>query len=53
MNTQLSRMPCWSARLPLASRIAQDKTSPEAYSRVAIGTGGGKTISFNFLSCST
>jgi len=31
--------------------LAQDKTSPEAYSGVAIGTGGsvgGKTIQFDF-----
>jgi len=36
--------------LPLLS-FAQDKTSPEAYSGVAIGTGGsvgGKSISFDF-----
>jgi hypothetical protein len=54
MNTQPSRIAPFIlfllVSLPLVAS-AQDKTLPEAYSGVAIGTGGsvsGKTISFDF-----
>jgi hypothetical protein len=54
MSTQLSRIALFLAFLllwvsPLV--YCQDKASPEAYSAVALGTGGsvgGKTIQFNF-----
>jgi hypothetical protein len=55
MNTQLSRIPLFTSVVLLVSlsltASAQDKTRPEAYSGVAIGTGGGvggKTLSFDF-----
>ena len=54
MPTQVSRIvvvvACLFVCLSLAG-IAQDKTSPEAYSGVAIGSGGsvgGKSIQFDF-----
>jgi len=54
MSTQFSRRVvfavCLFVCLSLVG-VAQDKTSPEAYSGVAIGTGGsagGKTIQFDF-----
>jgi hypothetical protein len=54
MNTQLSRMARFILFLLVSLSLvasAQDKTLPEAYSGVAIGTGGsagGKSISFDF-----
>jgi len=54
MNTQLSRIALFVSLLLVSLSLvasAQDKTLPEAYSGVAIGTGGsvgGKTISFDF-----
>jgi hypothetical protein len=54
MKTQVSRVPLFALVLLVSfslAAFAQDKTSPEAYSGVAIGTGGsvgGKTISFDF-----
>jgi hypothetical protein len=54
MRTQLSRVvavvACMFVSLSLLG-VAQDKPSPEAYSGVAIGTGGsvgGKSIQFDF-----
>jgi hypothetical protein len=54
MRTQFSRLvvvaACLLVCLTLVG-VAQDKTSPEAYSGVAIGTGGaagGKSIQFDF-----
>jgi hypothetical protein len=54
MNTQPSRIALLASFLLAALShvaFAQDKASPEAYTGVAIGTGGGvggKTISFDF-----
>jgi hypothetical protein len=54
MKTKLSRICLFALVLLVAlsvEAIAQDKTPPQAYSGVAMGTGGsvgGKTISFNF-----
>ena len=54
MNTQLSRLALFTLFLLVSLSLvasAQDKTLPEAYSGVAIGTGGtggGKAISFDF-----
>jgi len=54
MNTQLSRIALFVALLVVSLSLvasAQDKILPEAYSGVAMGTGGsvgGKTISFDF-----
>jgi hypothetical protein len=54
MRTQLSRIVAVVACLFVSLSIigvAQDKTSPEAYSGIAIGTGGaagGKSIHFDF-----
>ena len=54
MNTQPSRIAPFILFLLVSLSLvasAQDKTLPEAYSGVAIGTGGsvgGKTISFDF-----
>jgi hypothetical protein len=54
MRTQLSRIVAVVACLFVCRSLvglAQDKTSPEAYSGVAIGTGGaagGKSIQFDF-----
>jgi len=54
MKTQLSCIALFTLLLFVSFTLAaaaQDKTLPEAYSGVAIGTGGGvggKTISFNF-----
>jgi hypothetical protein len=54
MKTQLSRIPPFTLVLLVSlflAASAQDSTSPQAYSGVAIGTGGSvgaKTISFDF-----
>ncbi len=54
MKTKLSRVPLFALVLLIAlsvEAVAQNKTPPQAYSGVAIGTGGsvgGKTISFDF-----
>jgi hypothetical protein len=53
MKIQLSRFPfsILVLAISLSLAAAQDKTLPEAYSGVAMGTGGsvgGKTISFDF-----
>jgi hypothetical protein len=54
METKLSRMGLFISLLVVSLSLcasAQDKTVPEAYSGVAMGTGGsvgGKTISFDF-----
>lgn len=54
MRTQFSRVVVAAVFCLLCATlggVAQDKTSPEAYSGVAIGTGGsmgGKTVQFDF-----
>jgi hypothetical protein len=54
MKTQLTRISLFTLVLLVSlalAAFAQDKAGPEAYSGVAIGTGGtagGKTISFDF-----
>jgi len=54
MKTQLSRIPLFTLVLLVSlflAASAQDSTPPQAYSGVAIGTGGSvgaKTISFDF-----
>ena len=54
MKTNVSRIPLFTLVLLVfltVDAIAQDKTPPQAYSGVAVGTGGsvgGKTISFDF-----
>lgn len=53
MKAQLSRILLFAAVLPVSQFLAsaQDNIPPQAYSAVAIGTGGsvgGKTISFDF-----
>jgi hypothetical protein len=54
MKTNSSRIPLFTLVLLVSfslAAFAQDKTSPQAYSAVAIGTGGsvgGKAISFDF-----
>jgi hypothetical protein len=54
MNTRLSRIAFFVSFLLVSLSLvasAQDKTLPEAYTGVAMGTGGsvgGKTISFDF-----
>jgi len=54
MKTLASRVPLFALVLLVSfslAAFAQDKTSPQAYSGVAMGTGGsvgGKTISFDF-----
>ena len=54
MRTQFSRLVATAAFFLLCASfggLAQDKTSPGAYSGVAIGTGGsvgGKTVQFDF-----
>jgi len=56
MSSRRSRIALLTSVLLVALSLvafAQEKTSPDAYSGVAIGTGGsvgGKTISFNFRS---
>ena len=54
MKTNVSRIPLSTLVLLVfltADAVAQDKTPPQAYSGVAVGTGGsvgGRTISFDF-----
>jgi len=54
MKTLFSRLVATAAFFLLGASlggVAQDKTSPEAYSDVAVGTGGsvgGKTVQFDF-----
>jgi hypothetical protein len=54
MRTQLSRIPIFASVLLVSFSLvafAQDKTPPQAYSGVAMATGGSvgaKTISFDF-----
>jgi hypothetical protein len=53
MKTKIARVPLFAVVLLVSFSLAyaQDKARPEAYSGVAMGTGGsvgGKTISFDF-----
>ena len=54
MKTGVYRIPLFTLVLLVSltvDAVAQDKTPPQAYSGVAVGTGGsvgGKTISFDF-----